>query len=93
MAQEEKQKKYGYIETVSADLFRYRRKKSFKAFIQNYIFCPEFRYIFWFRTTYALRLHPILRIFHYASRYILYHLKIKLGINISYNTSIQPGFY
>lgn len=85
--------KYGYIKTVAADLFRYMRKKSFFAFVYAYSLFPGFRYIFWMRTTYELRRHTFLRLFHYVSRFILYRLSIKFGLDIPYNTSIKPGFY
>jgi serine O-acetyltransferase len=45
------------------------------------------------RLTSFLRRRKELRIFHYLSRIILFRLKIKLGINIPYNTKINPGFY
>ena len=85
--------KLGYIKTVYADLFRYKGKTDIITFMNTYFTILEFRYIFWLRTASKFKNTSLCKAFYCISRVILYRLKIKLGINIPYNTNIKPGFY
>lgn len=82
-----------YIYTVKADLFRYGGANDFATFIKIYFLHPEFKYTFWMRTAFATGTDRYLFPIHVVARFILRRLKIKLGINIPYNTSVMPGFY
>jgi serine acetyltransferase len=52
-----------------------------------------YKYAFWLRTAAFTRAHPVLWPIHFLARFILRHLQFKCGIQISYDTSIAPGFY
>jgi len=83
---------YGFFKTVRADAFRYSGTGKLCVF-RTYLRVIEYRYIFWMRLAAFLRQRKLLRIPHYLSRIWLHRLKLKLGINIPYNTKIKPGFY
>ncbi len=82
-----------YLKTISSDLVRYIGEASFRGFVIQYCTRPEFRFIFWMRTTLASRRIPALRILYWSCRLQLRRLRYKFGINIPYNVSIKPGSY
>ncbi len=84
---------FSYKKTLQADLYRCCGKSGLFALLHTYIFKVEFRYVFWMRTAFALSGCKPLKPVSLMSRYKLYRMKIWLGINIPYNTSIGPGFY
>lgn len=76
---------------IRADMFRYVGAGT-KSLLYSYFHFIGFRYVFWMRLSFFLKKKKI-KISYYISRYFLYRMKIKLGIDIPYNTDIKPGFY
>jgi len=82
----------GAKEIILADLFRHTGDKTFGSLVRTYIQKPEFRYTVWLRIAqYSKKSNS--KVSYYIARLMLRGLKIKLGIDIPYNTKIQPGFY
>lgn len=83
------------VDLVKADLYRYRRDTSFKAFLASYVRDPGFRFTYHLRRVakYAPR-KKSLAIFPYVfHRLLLHKFKYRYGFDISPLTQIGGGFY
>lgn len=83
--------KYGIIELIKSDLFRYRGKISFPILVSSYFTFPGFRYMFWCRLTKHFKRRNILLFFYCRLR--LKHYSFKYGIQIPYSVKVGRGFY
>ena len=82
-------------ETIRADVYRYRRLATRRAFLSAYIHEPGFRFTYYLRKVafYGKRKRS-LWIFAYAyNRILLHHYRFKYGFDISPTTSIGPGLF
>ena len=85
-------KEYKYL--VRSGLYRIDGVTTYKALLRELLFCEGFAYAFWFRTRCYLESGAISR-FTLApiARMILRRHKYQVGISISADTKIGPGFY
>lgn len=70
------------------DLYRYTDRATFYSFVRTYIRNRGFRYVFWFRMAKCN-----LKLVSYFSRFVLFRMKGKYGIDIPWNTVIGSGLY
>jgi len=82
-------------QTLRADLYRYRGRTDWRAFVSAYLREPGFRYTHYLRkvTFYSGRKRTW-GIFGYIyNRILLNHYRFRYGFQISPTTSIGPGFH
>jgi serine O-acetyltransferase len=83
------------LQTLRADLYRYRGKADMRSFLSAYLHDPGFRFIYYLRKVafYSERKRS-LGIFGYLyNRILLNHYRFRYGFEISPSTSIGRGFY
>ncbi len=70
------------------DSYRYTNDLSFKSLLKLYLKDSGFRYVFWFR---LCRIDN--RLIALISRFKLFRMKQKFGIDVAWRTEIDSGFY
>jgi serine O-acetyltransferase len=81
-------------QSIGYDLYRYRGKADWKAFIKLFFSNPGFKYSSVMRAASRLRTKgPLFFPLHAVFRFWLKRLEYKFGISIPYNTAIGPGLY
>jgi serine O-acetyltransferase len=83
------------LQTLRADLYRYRGKADRRSFFSAYIHDPGFRFTYYLRKVgYYSKRKRSFGIFGYVyNRIMLHHYQFKYGFDISPSTSIGPGLY
>ena len=82
-------------QTLQADVYRYRGKADWRAFLSAYLREPGFRFTYYLRKVafYSAR-KKTWGIFGYIyNRILLNHYRFRYGFDISPTTSIGPGLY
>ena len=78
---------------IKTDLLRYRESHTAKSFLNEYIRGAGFKYIFWWRIKKYLDSKSIaFFLLKLCAKYRLRYWSFKLGIDISLNAEIGPGF-
>jgi serine O-acetyltransferase len=78
---------------IKTDLLRYRTSHTIKSFLTEYIRGAGFKYIFWWRINKYLDSKSFsLLLLKLWVKYHLHYWSFKLGIDISLNADIGPGF-
>ena len=87
--------KSGLIQTIKADLFRYRGALSWRAFLSAYLHDPGFRFTYYLRkVAFYSRHKKSWGIFGYLyNRSRWHHYRFRYGFDISPTTEIGPGLY
>jgi serine O-acetyltransferase len=82
-------------QTISADLFRYRRETSRGAMVSAYVREPGFRFTYYLRKVafYGAKKRSIWMLAYIYNRIMLHHYRFRYGFDISPTTSIGPGLY
>jgi serine O-acetyltransferase len=83
------------LQTLRADLYRYRGKADMRSFLSAYLHEPGFRFTYYLRKVafYSERRRS-LGIFGYVyNRILLNHYRFRYGFEISPSTTIGRGFY
>jgi serine O-acetyltransferase len=83
------------LQTLKADLYRYRGKADRRSFLSAYLHDPGFRFTYYLRkVAYYSAKKQSFGIFGYIyNRILLNHYRFRYGFDISPTTTIGPGFY
>jgi serine O-acetyltransferase len=85
----------GLWQTLRADVYRYRGRSDWRAFVSAYLNEPGFRFTYYLRkVTFYSKKRRTIGIFGYIyNRILLHHYTLKYGYEISPATLIGPGLY
>jgi serine O-acetyltransferase len=86
---------YTLWQTLRADVYRYRGRSDWQAFLSAFLHDPGFRFTYYLRKVrfYSERRRTWGILGYVYNRLFLNHYRFRYGFDISPNTSIGPGFY